>query len=508
MELNLTILADFLSDYEFLYRRTDRHTRRTLNYPVFYTGETQLKTDRVYIAEAERLVQQPVSAGGAALICLGYPPSAYHEDKIELLCLPTSLNLFALFNQVTEIFHRFQECERKIIRAEQQDHAPEAIAEIAFSLFQEPISAVDRHDRYLFFHFDPSRPEFLETYQNVAQGDYSFEEERSIFMADKDFRATYLTHGPCFAASPIFGTQTIYMNIFEESQYIGRILIENAYRKFRDSDYVLIEWLAGHIEHILIRTGIFDFGTSKEFDLMMRSLLLDHMPYQNKFEQILRQQNWSPGDTYLCIFLRTTAGQHPGMNVNNDAFYLRELFDSHYILIHEDSICQVINLTQSRYSQGEISRRLHLFLNNNDYVAGLSSLFQGFPRIWNYLQQAMLVAEHHKPEPDCRIFSFEKNVLSILLENARGRYSGELYFTDAIQRLLKYDQENDSELVKTLKHYLENNLSTSRTQEQLHVARTTCLYRISRIESISRLNLKDPDTQLYLRLLFRLTNIA
>ena len=43
----------------------------------------------------------------------------------------------------------------------------------------------------------------------------------------------------------------------------------------------------------------------------------------------------------------------------------------------------------------------------------------------------------------------------------------------------------------------------TRTQEELHIARTTCLYRVKRIEEIGGFSLNDPDTALYLKKMTR-----
>ncbi len=239
----------------------------------------------------------------------------------------------------------------------------------------------------------------------------------------------------------------------------------------------------------------------------MRSLLLDNVTYSREYDHLLGQQGWQAGDVYLCVFFRAIAGQTPGVNVNYDAFYLRDLFDSHYILVHDASIYQVINISKSQYSSEDLKRCLKLFLNNNNYIAGLSIEFEDFAHVWMYMQQAMTAAEYHEPTADSCIFQFEKNVLYILLQNAKNGYASEFYLTNPLRRLFQYDRKNHADLVKTLQVYLENNLSVPRTQEQLHIARTTCLYRIQRIENISRLNLKHPDTQLYLLLLFRLMDI-
>ena len=114
------------------------------------------------------------------------------------------------------------------------------------------------------------------------------------------------------------------------------------------------------------------------------------------------------------------------------------------------------------------------------------------------------MTEYHRKTSDRRIFEFERNVLHILLQNAKGSFAGDFFITGSLARLFKYDKENNAELVHTLKCYLKHNLNVTKTQEELHIARTTCLYRIQRIENITHLNLNDPDTQLYSLILFRL----
>lgn len=506
MLLNLTIVHDYIKKgvSDILQKQIDRRRARTLKYPAHYMGETLFRPECLYIAQAEQLTRQPDIREHASILCLGYPPAEYYRDNCDLLCFFATTDIYGLMNQVLTIFSLFQEYEYRMETAAQQKDPFPAIGRIGLEIFRTPISAFDRYDKILFQAFDKNRPEFLNTYLNAANEEYSSDEERSVFMADKEFIKTYETHGPAFADSPIYGTSSIYMNIFEGNQYMGRILIEDAYRPFQDSDYSLVEWLAGYIQDQIIKTGKFYFGISKEFETMMRLLILENNPYLREYGKILEQHHWNASHHYQCIHICEMGEQFQNVDMNKDAFYLRELFDSHYILVYEYGIIQVINLSESCYSKEEILRRLQLFLTNNNYIAGISTEFQDFSRIWEHSQQAMLAAGCHAPQNSYKIYDFNRHVLDILLRNARGNYSGRFFRTNAIEKLFRYDEENHADLVKTLKCYLKNNLSATKTQETLHIARTTCLYRIQRIEELTHLNLREPDVQLYIRILFRL----
>ena len=70
---------------------------------------------------------------------------------------------------------------------------------------------------------------------------------------------------------------------------------------------------------------------------------------------------------------------------------------------------------------------------------------------------------------------------------------------------LKYqDDSTGSELYETLRAYLQNQQSATKTAAALYVHRSTLLYRLEKIERILKADLNDPDDQLYLMLSFYL----
>ena len=75
------------------------------------------------------------------------------------------------------------------------------------------------------------------------------------------------------------------------------------------------------------------------------------------------------------------------------------------------------------------------------------------------------------------------------------------------QNLLKLkavDEKNKSEYMKTLKTYLDVNLSATRAAEELFIHRSTFLYRLEKIKEILQSDLDDPDEIFYLNFSFRL----
>lgn len=79
--------------------------------------------------------------------------------------------------------------------------------------------------------------------------------------------------------------------------------------------------------------------------------------------------------------------------------------------------------------------------------------------------------------------------------------SGELKaFRDLIAPLEDYDREHNSDLIRTLTVFFAMNANASEAAERLFLHRNSMAYRLDRIQQITALDLKSPETRLALRL--------
>jgi purine catabolism regulator len=79
--------------------------------------------------------------------------------------------------------------------------------------------------------------------------------------------------------------------------------------------------------------------------------------------------------------------------------------------------------------------------------------------------------------------------------------NGELndFHAEYLGNLVDYDQKHDGELLNTLKVYLHYS-AISETARAIHVHRNTLLYRLTRIQEITGVDLEDGETRLTLHL--------
>ena len=73
-------------------------------------------------------------------------------------------------------------------------------------------------------------------------------------------------------------------------------------------------------------------------------------------------------------------------------------------------------------------------------------------------------------------------------------------FAALVEPLLAYDQERESDLVRTLRVYLAAGANAGEAADRLFLYRNTILYRLARVEKLTGLDLKRPRVTLALQL--------
>lgn len=114
---------------------------------------------------------------------------------------------------------------------------------------------------------------------------------------------------------------------------------------------------------------------------------------------------------------------------------------------------------------------------------GISDDFTDIRRLKKYYTQAKRVREYNQ-NTDSGIFLFSQNRLQILISDVAAVESPDLFFDDALERLLSYDAEKNTEYSKTLSAYVCCGMNRELTRNELNIHRNTLIYRLGKIEEI------------------------
>ncbi|MGB8001478.1 MAG: helix-turn-helix domain-containing protein, partial [Anaerobacillus sp.] len=73
------------------------------------------------------------------------------------------------------------------------------------------------------------------------------------------------------------------------------------------------------------------------------------------------------------------------------------------------------------------------------------------------------------------------------------------YYNPLLSSIVDYDQKHQSQLMRTLETFLENNLVINRTAEKLFIHRHTLNYRIKQLEKLTGVDIYSYEQRIHIQ---------
>ena len=146
-------------------------------------------------------------------------------------------------------------------------------------------------------------------------------------------------------------------------------------------------------------------------------------------------------------------------------------------------------------------------INSMEIIVGIGRSYIDISQLYKSQEQAKLIVEHlSKSTTESIIHYDDLGVYRIL---AHDEIKGELidFCKDTIMPLIEYDEEYDSELVKTLKQYFKFNGNMKKVSEKMYMHYNTIVYRVNKIKAITGLDIEESDNSLNLQIALKILDI-
>jgi hypothetical protein len=149
--------------------------------------------------------------------------------------------------------------------------------------------------------------------------------------------------------------------------------------------------------------------------------------------------------------------------------------------------------------------RLGKFLQTDRLVGGSGLLYSSplfLSSSYRQAQRVLRLKKQWKNELE-NVYTFQELGIYQFIEELYQIKARENYRNIVLDKLREYDQKNHTELLQSLKVFLENDGNTFVAAKKIHVHPNTLSYRLKRIQEISGMDLKDPKqkTNIYIDLL-------
>lgn len=124
---------------------------------------------------------------------------------------------------------------------------------------------------------------------------------------------------------------------------------------------------------------------------------------------------------------------------------------------------------------------------------------------YDQAREAMNIARQMRGEQ--RVVAFQDLGYLHLLYHVPAEHNNHSVYNQKIQRLIGHEQERSGNLLTTLETYLRQGGNALETARQLHIHRSTLIYRLQRIEDLCELDLSNPQSRLNLQIALQMYHL-
>lgn len=498
MKLTLDAIGEHLEILGIANRcvlQEDATIRYQYQLPLLYERNCKLETDCLYIARASDLPENPHLGLRPALVSIGEPPGAFSRTRCSVLILDASWDILDIFAQITGVFRLFGEWEDEILRVLLRNWSVQALLELTYPLVQKPLWVIDKEMRV----------------RGHVERNSSGEWDRANIGDEYEMPASYLPldispdfenrqeREPYIEKSVIgdVARDSLIQNIFVNEKYAGVLTIVAEQGAVRITDDLIIRYLSAIIASALVMAEEIQAQSAAEMHMLLHNLLDGVAVDEQAINRCTDRIDMKPEDRYVCVMLRPRYTTLP-LPARYLCSQIQRMVLGSVCFEYQSSLVAFVNLRIFGGAASEILDNLSALTRPAKLLAGLSNTCNLANARVAYLQSdAALNAGRHDSGAK-EAFYFRDYALQHILEHGTSVLPATAVCAEGVLQLLEMDNESDVDYCKTLRVYYMNKMNAVQSAKELHIHRSTFLYRLDRIKAIVDMDLDDYATQLYI----------
>lgn len=160
-------------------------------------------------------------------------------------------------------------------------------------------------------------------------------------------------------------------------------------------------------------------------------------------------------------------------------------------IFENNIICIINNILDKEFKIKQVLNEINNNLNeSNTSILSIGRNYTNIFDIKSSYEECINILDYYKyQEYNDQIIDYDKIGFYKLLFYIKDIDQLKLYRNEAIGKLLEYDKDKNSNMLKTLKIYLYNDCNLINTSNKLFIHRNTLIYRVNKIKSILDINL-------------------
>lgn len=476
-----------------------------------YTDSSPLPQDHLIIGLLSEILPVAATYPQNTFLCIRdrFTDDIESTDKMKnIIVLLTNQKINTIFNQILEIFLKYQNWDIQMALSTASNQGLQHLLDLSENIIGNHIDIMDATFKLLAYTRNIPIDDQI-TQDLIKCGYHSehtvnelrklkrfeeYEKEDDIIISNDHKLCKYVTLKRVFHLN---GKSSLY------------IVMHCNHREADESLLDLFRILLNHISCYSERDFLYPaaFAASQQY---LRDLLdgnmksVDEAISRASYATIPFQQDYQ---LYLIAFKDNFNAPLDNLTVNIN----RELPFS-YVISYYRRIVILHNCSRKKNNVETVICALKKVLFHFPCIVGISNPFQNLWEAQAALEQAGCAIEygsHVRRSIDSQddggllFYDFEQCFLTLIVAksfNSSSDIFKNCFMIRSIHTLLEYDKQHNSNLLSTLKIYLQCNRKATETCDILHMHRNTVLYHIDRIEQMLHISLNDADVCLKLQL--------
>ncbi len=495
MKLNADTIYYHLKNHCSLEYIRQNNGQEELGRPRQYTGGPIKGSYLWIISEAEG----PLPAG--TYICREMPELLYPDSTFVLL-VKDPLSDGEIYNILQEIYDYYDDWADTCMQNVEDYQDFRSLINTTYQLLQVPLCLVDNQfsviaraqdSQSVYTLFGEDGQISLDTVNDLISNPHLRYLEAEAGELDFEYDQNYKLY-----------------NFFYHDIYSGRLILGLSDSPYTERESLILNQLAEYVEYLLRRFGSFQ-SISKTQNLL-RTFLSDslsgHVPQLQNLMQIRQTTGWTEQHQYMIVcFLpehRLKKDLYPPYLISQ----VEEAWNDCCAVETGGNVVMIINLSiNGEKSMPDFYQSLAYMVRDGLMIAGCSRTFHDLKDIEIFYRQARYSIEFGQKKDNTRwYFRFDDYALDYLLSYGTGPFKPEQVCHPLLLRLREHDQERQTSYYTTLYTYFESQFNVTHAARKLYIHRSTFISRMDRILEITKLNLDDYNTRLYLEVSFRILN--
>lgn len=287
--------------------------------------------------------------------------------------------------------------------------------------------------------------------------------------------------------------------VFHNQTQIGFLLMIEGENQLLPSHFEMLSTISHVISYTIsyYTSGLFEKNSlyyKVLYDMLIGAPAKDIMPRLAELK--------FPSDM-LVLFIRPA--RYPGQAYfkNFICKNLKLQIPGTHVTYHNNGIVAVIPSKEDIAMGFELLEFLRYFSKKEHLKIGISNSFSCMENFVSHYEQAYAALElGHKLDSEELLYLYQDYQIYNLFSDVKNPDKLGRYCHPALAVLNQYDQENRSQLYKTLYVFIEKGCNIKLTSESLYIHRNSLVYRLNRITDLCCVDLSDINTLFLLRLSF------